>query len=87
MRDHNRARGSACALRGRQPWQGRQRFVEVDSKAGSARACSVRYCDVVPLALGSLTDPAPSEELGKKSRGFSTPELNPSRWPTAPCWR
>ena len=39
MRDHNRARGSACALRGRQPWQGRQRFVRVGSKAGSARAC------------------------------------------------
>ena len=45
MRDHNRARGSACAMRGRQPWQGRQRFVEVDSKAGSdweVEACGNR---------------------------------------------
>ena len=45
MRDHNRARGSACALRGRQPWQGRQRFVEVDSKAGcgwEVEACGNR---------------------------------------------
>ena len=45
MRDHNRARGSACALRGRQPWQGRQRFVRVDSKAGSdweVEACANR---------------------------------------------
>ena len=45
MRDHNRARGSACALRGRQPWQGRQRFVSVDSRAGcgwEVEACGNR---------------------------------------------
>ena len=45
MKDHNRARGSACALRGRQPWQGRQRFVRVDSRAGSdweVEACENR---------------------------------------------
>ena len=54
MRDHNRARGSACALRGRQPWQGRQRFVEVDSKAACRMACrrALMYHRGVELLAG-----------------------------------
>ena len=79
-RDHNRARGSACAMRGRQPWQGRQRFVGVDSRAGSdweVEACGNRAL----MYQGSSCAHAAETDLKTKSKSKSSPPTTKWRPP------